>query len=251
MIANAMTNAAMAFVKMRLLVILSPVIYYDFRMKNIPIIYENNEILVINKPAGVAVQGGKGIAHPLDKELPEQLGYPVYLVHRLDMETCGLMIVAKSSMAAAKWTRLIGGKLVRKEYMAICAGMLSDKKGTITANVLQKGNEKPAVTHYQVVDQKVVEFEGQSYPLTYVQLALETGRMHQIRIHLSKQNCPIAGDDKHGNFKLNKVLRKALKIRTLMLCAFRLSIPVDGKELVFQIDLPNHMNLQIVDNINN
>lgn len=204
-------------------------------MKEIPILFENEEILVINKPAGVAVQGGQGIAHPLDKELPEQVGYPVYLVHRLDRDTKGLMVVAKSPMAAAKWTKMIGGKLVRKEYTAICVGKMPSKKGTIRTAVLQHGDEKPAVTHFQVLEEKEIVFEEQKVMLSTLQLQLETGRMHQIRIHLSKQNCPIAGDDKHGNFKMNKILRKACGIKDLQLTSSKLTIPLNGRDCVFEI----------------
>ena len=204
-------------------------------MKEIPVLYENEEILVINKPSGVAVQGGPGIAHPLDKELPVQVGYPVYLVHRLDRDTSGLMIVAKSPLAAAKWTKLIGGKLVRKEYTAVCAGTLNPKKGTIRSGVIQHGDEKTAVTHYQVVGEQEIEFESEKIILSTVKLQLETGRMHQIRIHLAKNGCPIAGDDKHGNFKVNKVLRKAAGIKNLQLSATSLSLPIDGKEKVFTL----------------
>lgn len=204
-------------------------------MKEIPILFENEEILVINKPAGVAVQGGQGIAHPLDKELPEQVGYPVYLVHRLDRDTKGLMVVAKSPMAAAKWTKMIGGKLVRKEYTAICVGKMPSKKGTIRTAVLQHGDEKPAVTHFQVLEEKEIVFEEQKVMLSTLQLQLETGRMHQIRIHLSKQNCPIAGDDKHGNFKMNKILRKACGLKDLQLTSSKLTIPLNGRDCVFEI----------------
>lgn len=204
-------------------------------MKEIPVLYENEEILVINKPSGVAVQGGPGIAHPLDKELPVQVGHPVYLVHRLDRDTSGLMIVAKSPLAAAKWTKLISGKLVRKEYTAVCAGILNPKNGTIRSAVIQHGDEKPAVTHYQVVSEQEIEFESEKIILSTVRLQLETGRMHQIRIHLAKNGCPIAGDDKHGNFKVNKILRKAAGIKTLQLSATSLSLPIDGKEKVFTI----------------
>lgn len=204
-------------------------------MKEIPVLYENDEILVINKPSGVAVQGGAGIVHSLDKELPVQVGYPVYLVHRLDRDTCGLMVVAKSPLAAAKWTKMIGGKLVRKEYTAICVGTLSPKKGTIRSGVIQHGDEKTAVTHYQVVGEKVIEFESEKIILSTVKLQLETGRMHQIRIHLSKNGCPIAGDDKHGNFKINKLLRKAAGIKTLQLSATSISLPIDGRETVFAL----------------
>ncbi len=204
-------------------------------MKEIPILFENEEILVINKPSGVAVQGGQGIAHPLDKELPEQVGYPVYLVHRLDRDTNGLMVVAKSPMAAAKWTKMIGGKLVRKEYTAVCVGKMGSKKGTIRTAVLQHGDEKPAVTHFQVVEEKDVEVEGQIVTLSTLRLQLETGRMHQIRIHLAKQNCPIAGDDKHGNFKINKLLKKSQGIKELQLTASRLTIPLNGRDCVFEL----------------
>ena len=191
-------------------------------MKNIPILFENEEILVINKPAGLPVQGGQGILHPLDKELAVQVGYPVYLVHRLDRDTNGL-------------TKLIGGKLVRKEYTAVCIGTLKSKKGTIRTSVVQHGNEKPAVTHFQVVGQKEIFYEEQKIVLSTVKLQLETGRMHQIRIHLAEQDCPIAGDDKHGNFKMNKILRKAAGIKTLQLTSSRLSIPLNGRECVFEI----------------
>lgn len=204
-------------------------------MKEIPVLFENEEILVINKPSGVAVQGGQGIAHPLDKELPMQVGYPVYLVHRLDRDTNGLMVVAKSPMAASKWTKLIGGKLVRKEYTAVCVGRMKDKKGTIRTAVLQHGDEKPAVTHYQVVEEKEVTVEESKIVLSTLKLQLETGRMHQIRIHLSKLNCPIAGDDKHGNFKVNKILKKAFGIKELQLTASRLTIPLKGRDCVFEI----------------
>ena len=77
-------------------------------MNSIPVLYENEEILVINKPAGLAVQGGNGISHSLDKDFSQILGYKIFLVHRLDRDTSGLMIVAKSAFAANKWTKLIG-----------------------------------------------------------------------------------------------------------------------------------------------
>jgi 23S rRNA pseudouridine955/2504/2580 synthase len=210
-------------------------------MKTIPILYENDEIYVIDKPAGVAVQGGVHIAHPLDTTLSVQTGNKVYLVHRLDQDTAGLMVVAKTPAAAAKWTKLISGKFVRKEYEACCIGTLPEKKGTIRTDVIERGDEKPAVTRYEVEKIRCAECGGQQLPVTLVRLALETGRMHQIRIHLATLGCPVAGDDQHGNFRNNKLIRSAFGAKKLMLAAVHLVIPVDGKEKAFEIPLPEHM----------
>lgn len=214
-------------------------------MNSIPVLYEDEEIYVINKPAGLSVQGGQGVKHSLDNNFAQQVRAKVYLVHRLDKDTSGLMIVAKSPFAASKWTKLISSKAVKKEYIAICAGKMKDKKGVITENLIQHGSEKSAVTYYTVEQEKQVqtEIEGfENITLSVIRLKLETGRMHQIRIHLAKNGCPIAGDDQHGNFKLNKALKKSLKIKQLLLASVRLTLPLNGKEQVFEIELPAYMN---------
>lgn len=215
-------------------------------MNSIPVLYEDEEIYVINKPAGLSVQGGQGVKHSLDNDFAQQVGAKVYLVHRLDKDTSGLMIVAKSPFSASKWTKLISSKAVKKEYLAICAGRMKDKRGVITENVTQHGSEKSAVTYFTVEEEKTFTTEIEGYEniiLSVIRLKLETGRMHQIRIHLAKNGCPIAGDDQHGNFKLNKALKKALKIKSLLLASVRLSLPLNGKEAVFQIELPQHMKI--------
>lgn len=227
-------------------------------MNNIPIIYENEEIIIINKPSGVASQGGEGIAHPLDKELPIQLGYPVFLVHRLDKETSGLMILAKSAVFASKWTKLIFEKSVKKEYMALCIGKLQNKNGSIKEDIYDKGVKKSATTFYEVVKEIEVPIssanavtnavanavpQGEKITLSLLHLTLGTGRMHQLRIHLAHAGFPIAGDDKHGDFKTNKALKKSTGIKRLMLTALSLSLPVDGKNRTFEIPLPDYFNI--------
>ena len=206
-------------------------------MNDIPIIYQNSEIFIINKKAGMPVQGGEKIAHPLDEELAKQVGQKVYLVHRLDKDTSGLMLVAKTPAAASKWTKLIGSKQVQKEYIAICTGTINPKKGEITEDIIQHGQSRRAVTHYQVEKEWQIEREGeQPVPMCQIRLLLETGRMHQIRIHLAKQDCPIAGDDQHGNFKINKVLRKVAGIKHLQLFSVKLTLPLEGAIKSFEID---------------
>lgn len=213
----------------------------------IPVIYENDEIFIIDKPAGLAVQGGQGVVHSVDRDFAEQTGQKVYLVHRLDKDTSGLMIVAKNPVAAGKWTKLIGSKAARKEYVALCAGRMPAKSGVIREDVLQHGDAKAAVTHYQVEKEWTVAYENENesgekvsgeIPLCLIRLQLETGRMHQIRIHLAKQGCPIAGDDQHGNFKTNKLLKKLCKIKRLQLAAVRLTVPLEGSEKSFEIAAP-------------
>lgn len=213
-------------------------------MTQVPVLYENDEIYIINKPTGVSVQGGAGISHPLDEEFAKQVGQKIYLVHRLDKDTAGLMIIAKTPQTASKWTKLISSKQVQKTYTAYCFGTLSKKKGVINDTVIQHGEHKVAVTNYRVLSEfeaecKVTGEDGQEKAekimISQIELELQTGRMHQIRIHLSKNNCPIIGDDSHGNFKLNKLIKKAHKIKTLQLYSTRLAVPLEGKNKVFEI----------------
>lgn len=213
-----------------------------FRMNTIQILYDDEEIFVINKPAGLAVQGGQGIKHSLDVDFSEQVGHKVYLVHRLDKDTCGLMIVAKNAVAANKWTKLIGSKIAKKEYIALCVGKMHAKSGVIKEKLVQHGQEKSAITNYTVEKQwkksYLVDDVQKEIDFSQIRLVLETGRMHQIRIHLAKQNCPIAGDDQHGNFKINKLLKKHFKIKRFLLASVRLTIPINGKDMVFEIENP-------------
>ena len=208
----------------------------------IPLVYENDEIFIIDKPAVLAVQVWQGIVHSVDRDFAEQTGQKVFLVHRLDKDTSGLMIVAKNSPAAGKWTKIISSKIARKEYVALCAGRMPAKSGVIKEDVIQHGESKAAVTHYRVEKEWTVPYENENgageIPLCLIRLQLETGRMHQIRIHLAKNNCPIAGDDQHGNFKVNKLLKKICKIKRLQLAAVKLTIPLEGKEMVFEIEIP-------------
>lgn len=231
-------------------------------MQQIPILFEDDEIFVINKPAGVAVQGGEGIAHPLDEEFSKQVGFRIHLVHRLDKETCGLMVVAKNPAAASKWIDLIASKQVQKEYTAICFGQplingKKEKSGTISGSVVKKNGknqrEQSAVTNFTLEKSWSVEvpvFSGNPeeeasklvmLEFSKIHLKLGTGRMHQIRIHLASVGSPICGDDKHGNFKLNKLAKKTLKIKNLLLCSSKLTIPTGGgKSRAFEIDLPDY-----------
>ena len=223
-------------------------------MKSLSVLYEDSEILLINKEAGISVQGGAGVSHPLDEELSRQLGYKIHLVHRLDKDTAGILIVAKNPAAAAKWTKLIAGKDVHKEYTAVCighpqSGGKEQAEGTLKGQVQAHGRIQEAVSLYKLVKKGLVHTadEGAAdgsgsggIPLSLISISIETGRMHQIRIQTAKAGFPIAGDDQHGDFKSNKILRKA-GIKKLLLAATRLTLPLNGNKRSFEVPLPPHI----------
>ena len=201
----------------------------------IPIVYEDQEIILINKRAGLASQGGSGVSHSVDDDLAAQAGQKIYLCHRLDKETSGLLLCAKTPSAANKWSRLVGQKAAKKEYLALSFGTPKNASGKITLPIRDRGLEKDALTYYKL--QKTFSPPESSLgPLSLISLELGTGRTHQIRIHLAQSALPIVGDDKHGDFKLNKAAKRELGIKRLCLCAYRLTLPLAGGERTFQVE---------------
>ena len=214
------------------------------------VLFENNEILLINKPSGVSVQGGKGILHPLDEELSKQMGYKVHLVHRLDKDTSGLLIVAKSSQAASKWTALIATKEVKKEYTAVCFGLPQKngkplKEGTLFDTIFAHQREQEAKLFFSVQKSGYIVLpSGENVQLSSIKVRLGTGRMHQIRIQLANAKAPLVADDKHGNFSLNKAVRP-LGIKKLCLSATQLTLPLDGTMKTFSVLPEEHIQKAI------
>ncbi len=208
------------------------------KSETIPIVYEDDEILVINKRRGLAVQGGAGVSHSVDGDLAAQTGRKVYLVHRLDKETEGLLVCAKSPAAAAKWTRLVGEKSVTKEYRALCFGEPGARRGRILSAIEERGVKRRAETFYEAEGVFVLPLEdgAEALKVSLLRLRLGTGRTHQLRIHLAGEGLPICGDDRHGDFAANRLLRRAAGIRRLCLSACRLTLPLAGGPRVFEAE---------------
>ena len=146
------------------------------------------------------------------------------------------MLAAKTKEAAARFSRLLGEERTRadgiiKRYIAVCAGLPGKDAGTISLDLEIRGSVKKSETRYKVI--KDISMEDMRFSL--LELELGTGRMHQIRRHLSMTGNPVLGDDKYGDFALNKKLRKTLGVKRLLLHASRLVIPpcADG----FQLDV--------------
>ncbi|MDR2397777.1 MAG: RNA pseudouridine synthase [Spirochaetaceae bacterium] len=187
-------------------------------MKSLAVLFENHACMVLNKPAGLPVQGGARVGASLDRILQEQWSPRPLLVHRLDKDTSGLILVAKNREAAARLSRLFTQhRGVSKQYLAVCAGRPPKDSDLIRSALTIGGTEKYAETRYTRL------CGDADFSLLAVELG--TGRMHQIRRHLAQIGNPILGDDKYGRFALNKELRKSRGLTKLLLHASRLIIP--------------------------
>lgn len=177
------------------------------------ILYEDEQLIIINKPAGLAVHGGSGLNHGLIELL--RLHYPKYvqldLVHRLDRDTSGCILVAKKHSMLRAMHMLLRQKQVTKQYHALVKG----------ANVLAQKVYAPLLKYHLSSGERLVkvEYDGGQVALTKFKplkaysnaMLLEavpvTGRTHQIRVHAQYIGCPIAGDDKYGDKEFNKVMK--------------------------------------------
>lgn len=172
------------------------------------VLYKDKNILVINKPAGLAVQGGSKISKHLDGMLPALQfdGKQVpKLVHRLDKDTSGVLILARHTAAASELQKAFAAKTIRKTYLALVVGVPNPYSGEIESNLdkVSKGEDshelvrsvdedgKRAITHYRTI-------EHLAKKMALVELEPITGRTHQLRVHMAEMKCPIVGDGKYG-----------------------------------------------------
>ena len=223
-------------------------------LKRLEVIYEDDSCIIVNKPAGLPVQGGKGIRVSLDSILAGIWAERPLLVHRLDRDTSGIVLVAKTKTAAAWFSKLFseadsgrnnkGNNSVSRQYLAICRGKPDKPEGTIRLDLNIRGTVKKSATHYRLLS----NCNGEHGDFSMLELELRTGRMHQIRRHLALTGNPVLGDDKYGDFTLNRYLRKTMQLRYLLLHASRLLIPQmpDGSRLDISAPLPDPFDNFIV-----
>jgi 23S rRNA pseudouridine955/2504/2580 synthase len=210
-------------------------------VKNLEILYEDDFSIIVNKPAGLAVQGGKGVKTSLDKILAEIRSPAPLLVHRLDKDTSGLLLAAKTKEAAARFSRVLGAeRKAVKQYTAVCAGRPEKSEGIITEDLLIRRAVKKSVTKYKVIKSGELSLP-ETQEFSVLEIELGTGRMHQIRRHLAMNGSPVLGDDKYGDFALNKKLRKAAGLKRLLLHASRIIVK-DGFNLDIRAPLPEYFH---------
>jgi len=210
------------------------------------IVFEDARLLAVNKPSGVASHGGSGISFGVIETLralrPKQ---ELELVHRLDRNTSGLMVVAKKRSALTELQALMrvdAGAGLRKRYLALLLGRMPDGTMTVDAPLhvgLRQGGErhvqvdpagKPSLSHFRVLERR----GGQSY----CEVRIETGRTHQIRVHARHIGHAVAGDEKYGDAEANRRLRDKVGLRRLFLHAASLDFALDGGRVPYVLNAP-------------
>lgn len=204
-------------------------------LTKLDIIYEDNALVVLNKRAGIAVHEGKTVSKKesvlgiLETQYRDR-GIKPQLVHRLDKDTSGLLLVAKNPESAKELESCFETGAVEKEYLCLLVGRLPNNEGKIDFPLPGRGgNPVRALTRYRVV-KKFSE-------VTLVRAAIETGRLHQIRLHFAKLGYPVVMDDQHGDFGFNKRFRKAYGLKRQFLHAEILKIQTKGKLLEWTVPL--------------
>jgi 23S rRNA pseudouridine955/2504/2580 synthase len=210
------------------------------------IVFEDARLLVLNKPTGVASHGGSGISFGAIETLralrPDQ---SLELVHRLDRDTSGLLVVAKKRSALTELQALMredGGEGIRKRYLTLLVGRMPDGVMSVDEPLhvgLRQGGErhvqvnaigKPSRSHFKVLERR----GGHSY----CEVRIETGRTHQIRVHAQHIGHPVAGDDKYGDEAVNKRLREQAGLKRLFLHAASLEFALDGGRAPYLLNAP-------------
>lgn len=215
------------------------------------ILYEDEDIYVFNKPHGLAVQGGSGTKRHLDgmlKSLPNKKGEAPRLVHRLDRDTSGCLVVAKTKQAASHFGNVFRSRSARKIYWAIVAGNPHPQQGEISCFLARQSTEdgeqmvvvkngtpsaQHSMSYYSTTDTASKRF-------AWVTLKPVTGRTHQLRVHMAQLGTPIIGDPRYFNIE-NWQGAPGLS-EGLHLHARRIAIPLrNGKRLDISAPLPPHM----------
>ena len=216
--------------------------------KPFDILYEDEALIVVNKPAGVAVHGGSGVSYGVIEQLRSQRPGAAFLelAHRLDRETSGLLLVAKKRNALTRMHAALRNGEMQKTYLALVRGRWPDQERRIrlalhkyvTAEgerrVAVRSDGKPAVSH--------IRFKHGWPHFSLLEVELETGRTHQIRVHLAHSGYPVCGDDKYGDFEFNRTLQK-VGLKRMFLHAVSLAFrhPVDARPMRLVAPLPKDL----------
>jgi 23S rRNA pseudouridine955/2504/2580 synthase len=215
----------------------------------IPVVFEDAHLLVLNKPSGMAVHGGSGSSFGVIECLRAQRAdthEDLELVHRIDRETSGILIVSKKRSALRRLQEQLRERSWKKFYQTLVCGAWPDGLRQVDFPLLKtKASEKEAKVFVSEEGDKALtkfsvlqRFRKENLSFTLIRAQILTGRTHQIRVHTSASHFPIVGDDRYGNFELNKSLVKwGLKRMFLHAAQVIIVHPATGEELVLHAPL--------------
>lgn len=212
---------------------------------NFNIVYEDEALLVIDKPAGIAVHGGSGLSFGVIEQLRRTRPEARYLelVHRLDRETSGLLMIAKKRAALTRLHAAMRAGGIRKTYFALVQGEWREARKEVNVSLRKyltaEGERRVSVDRREGVSARTIfELERHCGAYSLLRATLDTGRTHQIRVHLAHLGFRILGDDKYGDFELNRRLAK-LGLKRMFLHAAELGLehPLSGEPLELRAPL--------------
>jgi 23S rRNA pseudouridine955/2504/2580 synthase len=224
--------------------------------REFPLLLEDDALMAIDKPAGVAVHGGSGVSFGVIEQLRQArpLAKLLELVHRLDRETSGILLVAKKRSALKHLQDQFRERETGKTYLALVQGSWPEKLKVIDSALhkylLPDGERRVKITSNEDPDGMrsitLVKVAERLVGCTLLEVTIKTGRTHQIRVHLASQGHPIAGDDKYGDFEWNKALQKQ-GLKRMFLHAWRLQFthPATGKRVELKANLPSELQLYV------
>ncbi|MDH5437033.1 MAG: 23S rRNA pseudouridine(955/2504/2580) synthase RluC, partial [Gammaproteobacteria bacterium] len=212
------------------------------------ILYEDNHLLILNKPSGVAVHGGSGLSHGVIEALRAKRPDAPYLelVHRLDRETSGCLMIAKRRSMLRRLHELLRGSGLDKTYMTLLKGQW--QKGRCKIDLSLQKNTLRSGERVVTVDESGKSSLSLFDPVTIykeaslMRVELYTGRTHQIRVHAQHSGHPVAGDERYGDREFNKMMRKS-GLKRLFLHAHSLSFVLEEprKEIDVSAPLPDDL----------
>lgn len=213
--------------------------------KPLPVVYEDEALLVIDKPSGKAVHGGSGVSYGVIEQLRVQRPElrMLELAHRLDRETSGLLIVAKKRSALTALHDMMREGSVEKHYLTLVPGRWSNPlqhvKVPLHKYLTAEGERRVRVADEGKAAHSIVRLVRRWRDYSLLEVELKTGRTHQIRVHLAHLGFALCGDDKYGDFALNKRLEvEGLRRMFLHAAKLRFAHPLTGAPLAFDSPLP-------------
>ena len=207
--------------------------------------YEDDALIVVDKPSGVAVHGGSGVSFGVIEQLRRARPQAKFLelAHRLDRETSGLLVVAKKRAALVKLHDQFREGGIGKRYFALVKGRWRNELQHVRLPLYKyltvEGERRVQVSEEGKPAHSIVRLISRWQNFSLVEVELKTGRTHQIRVHLAHLGFPLAGDDKYGDFALNRDLQKVgLKRMFLHAAKLRLPHPLTGEAVALDSPLP-------------